>query len=162
MTRMHEIFAVLISILALCLSIYSVWQPHRTKRKKLVNAAYYHVKLAVERLQDMDQQIETAREKIRADKSYKMHIARSNTDDLTYDHVIELMEWLNPDQEKIISDYFHAQSAMHGVAESFDLAAAGAFSTDQQLRLLDIFAAVCGQTREYARAAEKFLERMKS
>ena len=118
---MHEIFAVLISILALCLSIYSVWQPHRTKRKKLVNAAYYHVKLAVERLQDMDQQIETAREKIRADKSYKMHIARSNTDDLTYDHVIELMEWLNPDQEKIISDYFHAQSAMHGVAESFDL-----------------------------------------
>lgn len=158
------VVAAAVAPAAFALSVYNFFHARSVTRKKLVNTAHLHAKLAVYNLKRMDESIETARAKIRGDESYTPHIPRSPHADLTYDHIIELREWLGGDEhEKIVFGYFHAQSALHALAKSFDLAiASGNFSPPQKLELLAAYEKSCSQTLQYAREVARILAEAKS
>ena len=96
MTIPITITAIAVSIAAVTF-IWRVCQSERSerrRRRKLVNAVYHHVDRAVNSLEGQAEKNETIRQKINADESYTPYVARSSSDDLTYEQIIEVMEWL--------------------------------------------------------------------
>ncbi len=117
---MFEFLTPLTAFSALILSLYNWTQSRRWKRRKLVNTIYYHTKYAIEALRDQQKKNHLIQEKIKNNNSYTPYVPRSSADDLTYEHIIDVMEWLDEDGEKSVSSYFYTQMGLHALAQTFD------------------------------------------
>ena len=158
---MSEFLTTLGIIVALFLSIYNFYNSilsHRRKRQKLINTVYYHVIHARESLQGQKKGNKSIRERIRNNNSYTPYAARSPADDLTYDHIIEVMEWLDEDGEKAVSSYFHAQMGLHALGQSFDLDFVRDWPQERKLQLWDAYVLYQANTLKYAEKAEDILQ----
>ena len=159
---MSETITSLGIIVALFLSIYNFYdtiRSHRKKRQKLVNTVYYHVIQAIDSLQDQEKNNQIIREKIDQLKSpYTPFVAQSPADDLTYDHVIEVMEWLEEDGEEAVSSYFHAQMGLHALGQCFDLDFVQKWPQDRKLQLWDAYEKFQADTLKYAINTKKILD----
>lgn len=159
---MSEFFKLLGIIVALILSVYNFYsslRSHRIKRQKLVNTVYYHVIQAIDSLQNQEKGNQTIREKIsQMNSSYTPFVARSPADDLTYDHIIEVMEWLDKDGEKAVSSYFHAQMGLHALGQSFDLDFVRDWPQERKLQLWDAYVMFQADTLRYARKTKEILD----
>lgn len=159
---MSEFLTSLGIFVALLLSVYNLYssmQSHRRKRQKLVNTVYYHVRHAIDTLQEQQKGNKSIREKISNDSSYTPYVASSPADDLTYDHIIEVMEWLDEKGEEAVSFYFHAQMGLHALGKSFDLEFVRGWSPDRKLRLWEFFEEYQKNTLKYAGKAKNILEK---
>lgn len=160
---MPEFLTSLGIIVALFLSIYNFYdtlRSHRKKRQKLVNTIYYHVIQAIDNLQNQEKGNQTIREKIdQMNSTYTPFVARSPADDLTYEHIIEVMEWLNKDGEQAVSSYFHAQMALHALGQSFDLDFVRDWPQERKLRLWDAYVMFQAETLKYATKTKEILDR---
>lgn len=153
-----EVLAMLTAVVALGFSLYTFSHTQRRRRRKLVSAVYYHAGLAVETLEGHLKNRKTIRENIEKDESYMPYVVRSPVDDLTYDQVIEVMEWLNREEEETVSLYFHHQSGLHAIAQSFDLEFIRNWPVDRRLRLWDKFEEYLEETLEHARRTRDILD----
>ena len=130
-----SLLSFIISVVAIVFSVYK----HKRKRRELIDAVYYHAKEAIKTLEKQKCANKKIRKKIENDKSYAPYIAVSSTNDITYDQVIELMEWLkkeNKDQaEKAILYYFHMQAALHAISMSFHLKFVREFPSERKKEL---------------------------
>ena len=109
----------LVALTALGLSMYNLLRSARRRRQKLVNAIFYHAELAAKTLEEQRNNNAAVEEEIKNDASYTPYTPVSTADDLTYDQVIEVMEWLDLEDEEIVSSYFHSQMTLHASMQSF-------------------------------------------
>ena len=159
---MVEFTVALVAVLAFILSLYNFLHLRSTRRKKLINAVYHHVTLAEEHLENIGRKTEEVAQKIKTDESYLPYIPRSASDDLTYDHVIELMQWLNSrEQEETVLRYFHLQSNLHALAAGFELEFIRGWRLDRKLSMWKLFEEYRKSTLERAQEAKEILEPMK-
>ena len=140
------------------------WSSVRRRKKKFVNAVYHHVDEAIDRLKDEGREKinKTIRRKIENDKSYMPYIARSSADDLTYEHIIGVMEWLDEKGGKAVASYFYSQSSLHAVEESFGVEYVGSWLVDRKLELWNLYVSYQEETLKNAMAAEKALSRLRA
>ncbi len=101
---------------------------------------------------------ETIRQKINADESYTPYVARSSSDDLTYEQIIEVMEWLDEEEEKSVASYFHSQSSLHAIAESLELEFVRSWPSDRKLQLWKTYEKYEENTLTYARETREVLK----
>ena len=153
-----KLITPIIAGLAFLLSWYNFIRSSRARRRKLINAVYYHVDLAIRTLQEQQKGNDAIREKIENDESYTPYLVHSPNDDLTYDHVIEVMEWLDAKGEEAVSSYFHSQQALHALAESFELEFVRNWPPERKLRAWDAYERFRRDTIEHARQAKETLE----
>lgn len=137
------------------------WQTERRRRRALANAVYHHVDKAIEILNDPS--ISTAncaaRAKIQKNAKYTPNILHSADDDLTYEHIIGVMEWLDYEGEKAVANYFYAQSSLTSIAESFRSEYVQNWPIDRKLNLFDLYVAQENETLAAARKARAALEK---
>ena len=156
--KFYPLIEKVLPVATFFLGWYIAVQNSRRRRRKLVNAVYYHVDLAIRSLQEQEKDNEAIREKFENDESYTPYLVRSPNDDLTYDHVIEVMEWLDPEGEEAVSSYFHSQQALHALAESFKLEFVRNWPPERKLRAWDAYERFRRDTIEHARRTEEALE----
>lgn len=153
-----KLITPIIAGLAFALSCYNFVRSSRTRRRKLINAVYYHADLAVGRLEGQAESNDTIRQKIEENESYTPYGPRSSADDLTYDQIIEVMEWLDSEEERIVASYFHSQLGLHALAESFTLDFVRSWPQKRKLQLWDLCEEYQQRTLRYARNVRSILD----
>ncbi len=162
--------AISITIAAIAVSIAAatfIWRVLRSERserrrkQELVNAVYHHVDEAIDRLdnEEREKRNETIRQKIKSDESYTPYVVRSASDDLTYDHITGVMEWLDEQGEKAVASYFYSQSSLHATEESFDSDYVRSWPVVRKLQLWNLYVKYQEETLRNARAAREVLSR---
>lgn len=153
---------ILISILALCVSVFTFHWARDARRRKLVGAVYFHIKFTQENLKEMKPVIDGLASKMQADSEYTPYFVVPGEDNLAYTDVIELTRWFKrqADQETILR-YFHAQANMHAMAASFGVDAVRNFPVERKIQMLTGLSNFCDETVKYAEAAERLLEKKK-
>ncbi len=137
--------------------LWRVWLSvlsERRRRQKLVNAVYHHVDRAVTSLKEQEEKNETIRQNIKDDETYTPYVVHSSSDDLTYEQIIEVMEWLEEGEEREVVTYFYDQSSLHAIAESLGLEFVRRWPSDRKLRLW-------GMYEEYGRRTCKSAQKVK-
>lgn len=121
--------------------VWQSWQAEKRRRQALINAVYHHVDKAIEILNDPSRSVanSAARAEIQNNPEYTPHILHSADDDLTYEHIIGVMEWLDYAGEKAVANYFYDQSALHSIAESFGSEYVRNWPTARKLKLFDLY-----------------------
>ena len=159
MSIITALFSVLISILALCVSVFTFLWARDARRRKLVNAMYFHIKFTQENLGKWEAPIRDLPDKMRAEPSYTPYFVVPKEDNLAYTDVIELTRWFNTQEDReIILRYFHAQANLHAVAVSFSTEVLRNLPVEQKIRLADLLAQFCDETLRYAKVAKKLLD----
>lgn len=134
-------------------------QSDRRRREKIVNVVYYHVRQALENLQSQEKGNQLIRDQInQGSNSYTPYVVKSPAGDLTYDHVIQVMEWLDKDGEIAVSRYFHAQMGLHAVGKSFDLDFVRGWPQERKMRLWHEFEKFQRDTLKYAEETKSILD----
>ena len=111
---------LLVAVVALCLSLYNFAQSRRRKRRKLFSV-YYHAVMAIESIEAQQKNNQRIRKTIAEDDAYTPLIASvSSANELTYQQVLDVMEWLNQEEEEATLSYFHHQSDLHALGQSFN------------------------------------------
>ena len=159
-----EFLLVIIAILVFLFSIYTFSISHRRKRKKLLNAVYHHVKEFQKRFDE--EQRDKIKEKIKKDKNFMPYPVLSSVDDLSYEDIIEAMEWLKSEkkgidksEEELLSRYFHSHAHLFAHAESFEKDLIMTWPTDRKLAIWEAFADVQKETFGYAKELKPILEK---
>ncbi len=154
---MFEFLTPLTAFSALILSLYNWTQSRRWKRRKLVNTIYYHTKYAIEALRDQQKKNHLIQEKIKNNNSYTPYVPRSSADDLTYEHIIDVMEWLDEDGEKSVSSYFYTQMGLHALAQTFDTEFVRGWPQERKLQLWRFYEEYQRNTLKYAQRTHDIL-----
>ena len=132
----------------------------RRRRQELVSAVYHHIEKAIEYLSD--EEVPKINEAIQAeiakDSAYTPHIVRSADADLTYDHIIGVMEWLDDEGERAVANYFYTQSILNDIAASFGLEYVQGWPTERKLRLWKLYIGQQAETLAAAQYARTKLE----
>lgn len=156
-----SLFGVSVSFCSATVTIIFIFYNRKRKRRELIDAVYYHAQVAIETLEKQKGANKTIREKIKKDKSYAPYAAVSSANDITYDQVIGVMEWLkkqNKDEEKeAILYYFHMQAALHATAMSFHLEFVREFSSERKKELWMAWEEYQRETLEYAYKTKSIL-----
>ena len=148
-----------IATIAALFSIYTFSTSHRKRRKKLINAVYYHVKETKEWLghSSRKEKHEAIRKKIEEGKGYMPYPVFSSADDLSYEHIIEAMEWLSSkktgggeSEEELLSRYFHQYMHFRAYLSSFEKYLLMDWPTDRKLAIWQGFANAQEKTLNYA------------
>ena len=155
---MFEFLTPVTAFSALILSFYNWTQSRRRTRRKLVDTIYYHTKYAIEAFQYQQKKNHLIQEKIKSNNSYTPYGAHSSADDLTYEHVIDVMEWLDEDGEKAVSSYFYTQMVLSALGQSFDKEFVRGWTPDRKLELWKVCEKYQEETLKYAKEAMKVLE----
>ena len=156
---MFQFLTALTAFLALTFSFYNWTQSRRRTRRKLVNTIYYHTKCAIEALKKLQDNNQSIQEKIKNVNSYTPYVPLSSADYLTYEHIIEVMEWLDEDEEESVSSYFHTQMSLHAIAQSFDQEFVRGWPQDRKLELWNMYEKCQEETLKYAQETVKVLEK---
>ena len=82
----------------------------------------------------------------------------SPADDVTYDQIIEIMEWLDESEEEAVSSYFHNQVSLHAIAQSFDLEFVRNWHSDRKLRMWEGYEDYLVRTITYASETKRVLK----
>jgi len=158
MSIITALFSVLISILALCVSVFTFLWARDARRRKLVDATYWHIKFTQENMEKWRKIIDDLPDMMRADPEYTPFIVVPREDNLAYTDIIELIRWLKAEkQEETVLRYFHAQANLHATAESFGKEVVRKLPLEQKIRIVNGLARFCDETLEYAKVAEEFL-----
>jgi len=153
---------ILISILALCVSVFTFHWARDARRRKLVGAVYFHIKFTQENLEKWTAPIRDLPEKMQADPAYTPYFVVPREDNLAYTDVIELTRWFKAQEDKeIILRYFHAQANLHAVAMSFGVEIVRNLPVEKRIGMASGLAEFCDETLKYAEAAERLLEKHK-
>lgn len=155
---MFQFLTALTAFLALTFSFYNWTQSRRRTRRKLVNTIYYHTKCAIEDLQKRQKNNHVIQAKITNDNSYTPYLASSSADDLTYEHIIDVMEWLDEDGERAVSSYFHTQMVLSALGQSFDKEYVRGWTPDRKLELWKVYEKYQEETLKHAKETMKILE----
>ncbi len=154
-----------ISSIALLFSIYTFSISHRRRRKKLLNAVYHHVKVYQEWHKNFVGKHDVFRNKIKEDKSYMPYPVLSSVNDLSYEHIIEAMEWLKSEkidggksEEELLSRYFHSHAFLCAHVESFEKDLVMTWPTERKLAIWEGFGDVQEKTSDYAEKLMPILE----
>jgi len=135
MSIITALFSVLISILALCVSVFTFLWARDARRRKLVDAAYWHIKFTQENMEKWRKIIDDLPDMMRADPEYTPFIVVPREDNLAYTDIIELIRWLKAEkQEETVLRYFHAQANLHATAESFGKEVVRKLPLEQKIR----------------------------
>lgn len=97
-------------------------------------------------------------EKIINDDSYTPYEISSSADDLTYEHIIDVMEWLDEDGERAVSSYFHTQMVLNALGQSFDKEYVRGWKPDRKLELWKVYEKYQEETLKHAKETMKVLE----
>ena len=157
------VIGVIIAAATFLLRVWLNERSERRRKKELVNAVYHHVDEAIDRLEGKEKWEEmniTIRNKIEKDASYTPYFVRSSASDLTYDHIIGVMEWLDETEEKSVASCFYTQSSLHAVEESFNLEHVRSWSSSRKLQLWEIYAEYREKVLRDALGARKTLRRI--
>ena len=158
---------VIIATFVFLFSIYTFSISHRRRRKKLLNAVYHHVKEFQKGPEYFDEeQRDKIKEKIKKDKNFMPYTVLSSANNLSYEHIIEAMEWLKSEktgddesEEGLLSKYFHSHAFFCAHAESFEKNLVLTWPTDRKLAIWDGFADAQKETSDYAGKLEPVLEK---
>ena len=140
------------------LNLYNSITSNRRRRRKLVNAIYHHAALAESTLKEQQKRLEEIEDKIGNEESYTPYVPRSPADDLTYDQIIEVMEWLDKSGEEAVSSYFHHQMGLHAIAQSFDLDFVRNWPSDRRLSMWKGYKYYLEKTIKYSSRTRSILE----
>ena len=172
-----ELIAIFVALLALVVGVYNFLHSIRSygrRRRKLVNAIYYHAKMAVASLEIQKDNNDSIREKIKNNDSYTPYAPYSPADDVTYEQIIELMGYLprkrwsfnrkkekamQREMEQDISSYFHWQARFHAIAQSFHSESIGKWNPERKLQLWILCEESLEKALEYAKKTRDILER---
>ena len=139
----------------------SLVRSNRRRRQKLVNAIFYHAELAVDLLEKQRSNNAAIEEKIRNDASYTPYVPVSTIDDLTYNQIIEVMEWLDWEGEKIVSSYFHSQMTLHASMQSFRSEYVRSWPSHRKLELWKFCEEAQKETLHYAIETRNLLDELR-
>lgn len=171
-----ELIAIFVALLALVVGAYNFFHSIRSyvrKRRKLVNAIYYHAKMAVASLEIQKDNNKSIRDKIENDGSYTPYAPYSPADDVTYEQIIELMGYLpkrkcpfsrkkekamQREREQDISSYFHWQARFHAIAQSFHSESIGKWAPERKLQLWMLCEESLEKALEFAEKTRDILE----
>lgn len=158
-----EIITTFIAVAAFLLSCYNFTRSHRRKQRKLINAVYYHVVLAIYFFKKQQKNHPAVEQKINSDESYTPYIPQSSHDDLTYDHIIDAMEWLDSEEEEEkVLYYFHYQLALHALATSFQDEHFRNLSWERRKAVWNAYKNYHHRTLKYAEEVKTIMESKKS
>ena len=150
--------AIVVSFLAFGFSIYTYSQVRRSKRRKLINTIYHHADRTIEVSSAHQENSTNTRRLIENDPTYTPYtVITSSTDDLTYDQVIDALEWLKTEEEKAVISYFHSQSQLLALGQSFNYEIVRNLEQDRKLKLFGMFEQCNTETLDYARQVKKLL-----
>lgn len=157
-TELIAAFSVLVAAFALLLNWYNSARAYGMNRRKIINAVYHHVNTAVCNLQEGKKGHSEIRKRIETTRPYTPYPVRSPNDDLTYDHIIKVVEWLDSrEEEKAVSSYFHSQALLHSLAGVFELELARGWPLERKLAAWDVYEQTHAETMGAASAARKIL-----
>lgn len=95
---------------------------------------------------------------MKTDQFYTPYPVRSLNDDLTYDHIIEVMEWLDSrEEEETVLSYFYSQAFLHSLAGVFELEFVRGWPLVRKLAAWDVYEQAHAETAEFALAARRIL-----
>ena len=158
MTELIAALSVLVAAFALLLNWYNSGRAYGTRRRKIINAVYYHVEMAIDSLQELRKSDDAIRQKIKNDESYTPYVPSSPNDDLSYGDVIEVMEWLDLNGQQAMSYYWHYQAGLHALAQSFELEFIRNWPPSRKLGVWEAHVQYREQTIKYAEEAKQALE----
>lgn len=155
-------FAAFVAAATFLWRVYQSWQAEGRRRQALANAVYHHVDKAIEILDDpsISAANSAAIADMQNDSKYTPYMLHSADDDLTYEHVIGVMEWLDYAGEKAVADYFYAQSALYSIAESFGSEYVRSWPTARKLKLFNLYVTQEQKTLTSAHGARAALKKM--
>ena len=152
-----QLAPLIVAVMALCFSVYNFAQSRHRRRRKLLNAIYHHATRAMESLSEQQKANRAIRKTIESDESYTPYVvAVSPANELVYDQVIEAMEWLNPADEKTMLRYFHSQSNLHALGQSFNSDFVRSWNRERKLAMWSILEKELDGTLQHARAVKSF------
>ena len=91
------------------------------------------------------------RKKIDEQTDYMPLVVRTDTDNLTYDQIIEVMELLDDQEEQDVLYYFHHEADLHAYASSFDLEFVRRWPAERRLQLWEEYEKSQRKTLEYVK-----------
>ena len=156
---MFEFLTPFTAFSALILSFYNWTQARRRTRRKRFNTVYYHADQSVKFLLKQQKNNPSIQEKIKNDNSYTPYGVSSSNDDLTYEHIIDVMEWLSEDGEEAVSSYFHAQMTLRMLIQSFNTEFVRGWTPDRKLELWKVCEEYQAETLKCAEKATKVLKK---
>ncbi len=158
-----QLAPLIVAVMALCFSVYNFAQSRHRRRRKLLNAIYHHATRAMESLSEQQKANRGIRKTIESDESYTPYVvAVSPANELVYDQVIEAMEWLNPADEKTMLRYFHSQSNLHALGQSFNSDFVRSWNRERKLAMWSILEKELDGTLQHARAVKSLLHAKRS
>ena len=150
--------SLLVAVLSLLLNWYNISRVYGMNRRKIINAVYHHVNKAVCNLQEGEKGHSIVRERMKTDQFYTPYLVRSPDDDLTYDHIIEVMEWLDSrEEEETVLSYFYSQELLHSLAGVFELEFVKGWPLRRKLEAWSVYEQTHAETTEFALAARRIL-----
>lgn len=158
MTELIAALSLLVAAFALLLNWYNSGRAYGMNRRKIINAVYHHVNTAVCNLQEGKKKHSEIRKRIQTAQPYTPYLVRSPNDDLTYDHIIKIMEWLDSrEEEDAVLSYFHSQALLHSLAGVFELELVGGWPLERKLAAWGMYEQVHAETVGAALAARRIL-----
>lgn len=156
--------AIVVSFLAFGFSIYTYSQVRRSKRRKLINTIYHHADRTIQLAKAYKKAYRNARESLEKNPTYTpFALMTSSTDDLTYDQVIDALEWLSEEKEEnAVLSYFHGQAVLLALGQSFNSEFVRSWDKDRKLNLLGILDKHTNETIRCAHEAKEFLDTKRS
>ena len=133
-------------------------RPTRRRQAVLIDTVYHHASFAIKQLEGHDEVIETVRKKIECDKSYHPYVVDHTDADLSYSQVIEVLRYVNTEEERPILYYYYSQADLHEIIKSFSSGLVKSFPVERKLRLWEEFREQWNKTLCYAKSVEAILK----
>lgn len=155
-------FAALVAAATFLWRVWQSWQTEKSRKQALANAVYHHVEKAIDILDDPALSVGNAevRAELETNADYTPYILRSADADLTYEHIIGVMEWLDYAGEKAVAKYFYDQSLLHSISESFGSEYVRSWPTERKLKLFDLHVEQVKETLASAKEEREALGKM--
>ena len=153
--------AASVATLAFLFRVSQATLAEERRKQALANAVYHHVEKAIEVLEKFMPDNETTRAKMEDNAAYTPLFINSADDDLTYEHIIGVMEWLDAVGEKAVANYFYDQSTLISISEYFQTEYVRGWDQERRLGLFDIYVEQQQETLKSARGAQAVLKKVR-
>ena len=151
--------------------LVKIYRKYTKGRRTTARAVYYHAKIAVRLFKKyLDSYGEIKRKITDEGSSFTPFVVESPSNDLRYEQIIEIMDWLDEKkewewldgkkkEEEIVLGYYHQQMVFHATALSFNSEIVrSCFSQKRKLALLESCKESAEEAICYAELTMKILE----
>lgn len=134
-----EIMGVIGNMFRLVRDIWHDYRSRINRRRRLARAVYHHAAFAERLFDEFLKGYDSLERRITAEGStFTPFTVPSPTNDLTYEQIIEVMDWLEGEGQEKVLGYYHYQMIFHATALSFNSEYARELSQDRKRRLLEM------------------------